>query len=145
MSTIYTFHSECSTMDTLASGDELLVYDASSGRTLSCTPSDIATYVSASGGLVAPAITNGGSWAGSASFSIIIGNTLSSRIGFYGITGTSQSASAAQAQYTNTVFNPTTCTGVIGFSTTAAMQDAIGLLMQMRSVLVANGLMKGAA
>jgi hypothetical protein len=27
MSTIYTFHAECSTMDTLASGDELLVYD----------------------------------------------------------------------------------------------------------------------
>jgi hypothetical protein len=143
MSTIYTFHAECSTMDTLASGDELLVYDASSGRTVSCTPADIATYAAAN--LSAPAIVNGGTWSGNASFSILIGNTLSSRIGFYGIAGTSQPASAAQAQYTNTVHNPTTCTGVIGFSTTAALQDLLGLVMQMRTALVNNGLIKGAA
>lgn len=143
MSTIYTFHAECSTMDTLASGDELLVYDASSGRTVSCTPSDIQTYVAAN--LSAPAIVNGGSWSGNASFSILIGNTLSSRVGFYGIAGTSQPAGAAQAQLTITYNNPSTCTGVVGFSTTAHMQDVLGLVMQMRTVLVNNGLMKGAA
>lgn len=143
MSTIYTFHAECSSIDTIASGDKFLVYDASTGRTVTALASDIAAGASAN--LVAPAITNGGSWAGNASFSIIIGNTLSSRIGFYGIAGTSQPASAAQAQYTNTVHNPTTCTGVIGFSTTAALQDLIGLVMQMRTALVNNGLIKGSA
>lgn len=143
MSTIYTFHAECSTIDSLASTDELLVYDASSGRTVSCTPSDINTFIGSN--LSAPAIVNGGTWSGNASFSILIGNTLSSRIGFYGIAGTSQPAGAAQAQYTATVHNPTTCTGVIGFSTTAAMQDLVGLVMQMRTTLVNNGLMKGAA
>ena len=150
MSTIYTFHSECSTMDTIAAGDRFLVWDTSTGRTVYCLASDLATYVGTSPAITGATITGvtlagAAVYSANASFSFLIGTTLSSRIGFYGIAGTSQSASAAQAQYTNTVFNPTTCTGVIGFSTTAAMQDAIGLLMQMRSVLVANGLMKGAA
>lgn len=141
MSTIYVFNAELSSVDSLAAGDKFLIYDTSSGRSVTALASDIATYAAAN--LTAPAIVNGGSWAGNASFSILIGTTLSSRVGFYGIAGTSQPTSAAQAQYTNTVFNPTTCTGVIGFSTTAAMQDALGLLMQMRTALVNNGLMKG--
>lgn len=144
MSTIYTFNAECSSMDTIAATDRFLVWDASTGRTVYCLASDIATYMDASG-LVAPAITNGGSWAGNASFSILIGNTLSSRVGFYGIAGTSQPASSAQGALTMTAFNPTTCTGVIGFSTTAAMQDCLSLIAQMRTTLVNNGLMKGAA
>lgn len=151
MSTIYTFHAECSTMDTLASGDEFLVYDASSGRTLSATPSDIATYIGSNPGTQTggtytnPTFTGATVYSATASASFLVGTTLSARIGFYGIAGTSQPAAAAQAQYTNTVHNPTTCTGVIGFSTTAAMQDLVGLVMQMRTTLVANGLMKGAA
>ena len=143
MSTIYVFNAELSTMDTLASGDKLLCYDASSGRSVTTTPSDIQTYIA--NNLSAPAIVNGGSWSGNASFSILIGNTLSSRVGFYGIAGTSQPASAAQGAVTCTVFNPTTCTGVIGFSTTAAMQDVLALIVQLLATLVANGLMKGSA
>lgn len=143
MSTIYTFHSECSSIDTIASGDKFLVYDASTGRTVTALASDIAAGASAN--LVAPAITNGGSWSGNASFSILIGNTLSSRVGFYGIAGTSQPASAAQGALTMTAFNPTTASSVIGFSTTAAMQDCLNLIIQLRACLVANGLMKGSA
>jgi hypothetical protein len=143
MSTIYVFNAELSTMDTLASTDKFLVYDASSGRSVTATPSDVQTYVSAN--LSAPAIVNGGSWAGNASFSILIGTTLSSRVGFYGVAGTSQPASAAQGAVTCTVLNPTTASSVIGFSTTAAMQDVLSLIIQMRATLVANGLMKGAA
>jgi hypothetical protein len=77
--------------------------------------------------------------------SAAIGTTLSSLIGFYGTAGTSQPAAAAQGAVTCTVVNPTTCTGVIGFSTTAAMQDVLSLIVQIRACLVANGLMKGAA
>jgi hypothetical protein len=39
MSTIYVFNAELSTMDTLASTDKLLVYDASSARSVTTTPS----------------------------------------------------------------------------------------------------------
>lgn len=144
MSTIYTFNAECSSMDTLADGDRFLVWDASSGRTVYCLASDISTYA-ATDGLVGAALSGDSSYSGTASFSFRIGSTLSSRIGFYGTAGTSQPAAAAQAQYTATVHNPTTCTGVIGFSTTAAMQDALGLLMEMRTTLVNVGLMKGSA
>jgi hypothetical protein len=144
MSTIYTFHAECSSVDSLADADRFLVYDASTGRTEYALASQISTYA-ASDGLVGAQLSGDSNYSSTASFSFIIGSTLSSRIGFYGKAGTSQPAGAAQAQYTNTVENPSTCTGVVGFSTTAAMQDALGLLMQMRTTLVNVGLMKGSA
>jgi hypothetical protein len=144
MSTIYTFHAECSSVDSLADADRFLVYDASTGRTEYCLASDISTYA-ATDGLVGAALSGDATYTGTASFSFRIGSTLTSRIGFYGTAGTSKAVGAAQAQYTNTVYNPTTCTGVIGFSTTAAMQDALGLLMEMRTTLVNVGLMKGSA
>ena len=143
MSTIYTFHAECSSVDTIASGDKFLIYDVSTGRTEWALASDVATYAGASPALVSPSITGSPIYTGTASTSFQIGATLSSRIGFYGIAGTSQPASAAQGAVTNTVHNPTTCTGVIGFSTTAAMQDVLNLLIQIRAALVANGLIKG--
>lgn len=44
MSTIYTFHNEAD-LDAVADADQLLVYDASSGRTKSCTALDLRIYV----------------------------------------------------------------------------------------------------
>lgn len=142
MSTIYVFDQEVSslTAGTLAAGDKVLIHDVSAALKKVALASDIAAYVSANIGSGTDTVLTA-----SSSISIQIGTTLSARVGFYGKAGTSQLAAAAQAQYTNTVHNPTTATGVVGFSTTAAMQDALGLLMQMRTCLVDNGLMKGAA
>ena len=41
MSTIYTFHQECVTMGTVASGDMVLVYDTSTGKTSRATVSQL--------------------------------------------------------------------------------------------------------
>lgn len=44
MSTIYTFHNE-SDLDAVADADQFLVYDASAGRTKSCTALDMRIYM----------------------------------------------------------------------------------------------------
>lgn len=135
MSTIYTFHAECSTMDTLASGDELLVYDASTGRTVSCTPADIATY--ASGNLATIAVTGGGSFSGTSSVSYVIGSTLSSRVGFYGQTGTS--AATTIAALTTTVTATGSC---VGFATTASFSVVMEAINSVISALKAVGIVR---
>lgn len=144
MSTIYTFHAECSTVDSLASGDEFLLYDASTGRTVTATPADIETYIGSnlSGVTLAGANTVVGGMDFSVSSSVRIGTTTSMKIGFYGAAGTSQRASATQATITITV----TATGCgVGFVSTGAVSTVVEYLNELRSVLVDAGLMKGSA
>jgi len=43
MSTIYNFHEEVATIDAVASGDILLIFDTSSGRTKQCTVDQLTT------------------------------------------------------------------------------------------------------
>lgn len=146
MSTIYTFHAECSAIDSIASGDKFLVWDTSTGRTLDCGIADIATYLNANPGTFTGLTFNGdSSYTGTASVSFKIGTTLTARIGFYGKAGTSQPASANQANLTVTFANPTTCTAVVGFSTTAQAADVVNTINAIVSCLTANGLWKGAA
>lgn len=145
MSTIYTFHAECSTVDTLAVGDEFLIYDASTGRTVTATSGDIATYVGSSPTLTTPTI-NGGTFAAPIVFtclssqSILVGTTFSARIGFFGHAGTSAASFVATTSATAT--NPTTCTGAVGFNTTQAATDTIALVNALQAVAVNLGLMK---
>lgn len=146
MSTIYTFHAECSTMDTLASGDEFLVYDASTGRTVSATPADIATYVGANPGTLTTPTVNGGTFNAPITFSclssqsILFATTQSARLGFFGHAGTSCASFVATTSATAT--NPTTCTGAVGFNTTQAATDTIALVNALQAVVVNLGLMK---
>ena len=144
MSTIYTFHAECSTMDTLASTDEFLVYDASSGRTVTATPADIETFIGSnlSGVTLAGANTVTGGMDFSVSSSVRIGTTLTAKVGFWGAAGTSQRASATQATITITV-TATSCG--VGFVSTAAVSTVVEYLNEVRGVLVDAGLMKGSA
>src|ERR1041384_75995 len=46
MSTIYNFHQEVATIDSVASGDVILIFDTSSGRTKSATVDQFTTAVS---------------------------------------------------------------------------------------------------
>lgn len=147
MSTIYTFHTECSTMDTLASTDELLCYDASTGRTVSTTPADIATYINSNPGTFTGATLAGatnftGGVNMSVSSSILIGTTLSAKVGFWGAAGTSRRVGATQATITITV-TATSCG--VGFTSTGAVSTVVEYLNEIRSVLVDAGIMKGAA
>jgi hypothetical protein len=64
MGSIYTFHNEAD-VAALADADQLLVYDASTGRTGSCTVKDVTDYVSAgmttlTGDTTLTAATHGG-------------------------------------------------------------------------------------
>lgn len=130
----------------LASGDLFFVYDLTTKQTHQSAISRIATYINANPGTFTGAILAGDtSYTATASFSFVIGSTLTSRIGFYGKAGTSQPASANQAALTITAVNPTTCTGVVGFATTAAFADFVNQSNEMRNCLVNNGLMKGAS
>jgi hypothetical protein len=139
MSTIYTFHAECSTMDTLAATDELLVYDASSGRTLSTTPVDIATYVGANPGTLTSPVINSGTFNGlfAVSTSMVLATTLSAKLGFWGAAGTS--AATTIAALTTTAFPTASC---VGFSTTAAFASVITAINSLTSALKDCGIVK---
>jgi hypothetical protein len=141
MSTIYTFHAECSTMDTLASGDELLVYDASSGRTVSCTPADIATYVtgnsSDTGGTFNGTKIFTGGVTMSVSSSVLIGTTLSAKVGFFGKAGTTAATTIAALVTTGTVTG-----SCVGFSTTASLSNMIDTVNSIISALKDIGIVK---
>lgn len=136
MSTIYTFHAECSTMDTLAASDEFLVFDASTGRTVSATPANIATYVASSGG-VSQQLSGDAAYTGTASASFRIGSTLTSRVGFFGQTGTSAITTVTAAVTTLTA-------GACGvaFQTTASLSALIDKVNGTISALQTLGLMR---
>lgn len=136
MSTIYTFHAECSAIDSLASSDKFLVFDASTGRTLDCGPSDIATYVAASGG-ISQQLSGDVAYTGTASASFRIGSTLTSRVGFFGQTGTSAITTVTAAVTTLTA-------GACGvaFQTTASLSALIDKVNGTISALQTLGLMR---
>ena len=141
MSTIYTFHAECSTMDTLAATDELLVYDASTGRTVSCTPADIATYITGNSTDTAGTFNGTKIFTGgvtmSVSSSVLIGTTLSAKVGFFGAAGTS--AATTIAALTTTV----TATGSgVGFISTAAVNSVLSAINSLTSALKDVGIIK---
>lgn len=141
MSTIYTFHAECSTMDTLASGDELLVYDASTGRTVSCTPADIATYVtgnsSDTGGTFNGTKIFTGGVTMSVSSSVLIGTTLSAKVGFFGKAGTTAATTIAALATTGTVTG-----SCVGFATTASLSNMIDTVNSIISALKDIGIVR---
>lgn len=141
MSTIYTFHAECSTMDTLASGDELLVYDASSGRTVSCTPADIATYITGNSSDTAGTFNGTKIFTGGVTFSVsssvLIGTTSSMKVGFFGAAGTSAATTIAAVATTVTA----TGSGV-GFQSTAAVGSIITQINAIITALKDCGIVK---
>jgi len=70
-----------------------------------------------------------------------IGASTTELISFYGVTPVAQAAGAAQGTFTTTL---TQSTGW-GFLTSTAGNAAVALILEMRSVLVNLGLMKGSA
>jgi hypothetical protein len=134
MSTIYTFHAECSTIDAIAAGDRFLVWDTSTGRTAYATGTALLAYAGS-----APTI-NGAMLNGtfSVSSSVIFGSTLSAKIGFYGKAGTSAPAGAAGVTATPVAI---TAAG-FGISTSAKLENLLSLVDKMRTTLVDVGLMQ---
>lgn len=72
---------------------------------------------------------------------IVVGQSASDKVGFYGVTPVAQRAGAAQAAVTTTAATSST-----PFGYSQAQADAIvALVNEMRAALVAAGLIKGAA
>lgn len=70
----------------------------------------------------------------------LVGQSASSKVGFYGKTPTAQRAGADQAAVTTTAATTTT---PWGFSTSAQANGIVTLVNEIRATLVAVGLMKG--
>jgi hypothetical protein len=139
MSTIYTFHAECSTMDTIAATDRFLVYDVSTGRTEYCLASDIQAYIDTSPGTLSSPVINTATLNGvfSVSTSVVFGSTLSAKIGFFGKAGTS--AATTIAALTTTM---TAASCGVGFSTSANYFSMISAVNSLISVLQDAGIVK---
>lgn len=71
-----------------------------------------------------------------------VGSSATELVGFWGKTPTSQRSGAAQATLTLT---GTTLSSTVGFQSTAQISALMGLVVEMRAVLVDAGLMKGGA
>lgn len=71
-----------------------------------------------------------------------VGQSASSKVGFYGATPVAQRASASQAAVTTTA---ATTTSPWGFSTSAQADGIVTLVNELRAALVAAGLIKGAS
>lgn len=72
---------------------------------------------------------------------VMIGNSATDLVGFFGTTPADQRASAAQAALTLT----TATSGGYGFSTATAFSSFTSQLEEIRATLVELGLMKGSA
>lgn len=71
-----------------------------------------------------------------------LGQSTSDLISFYGVTPIAQSSGAAQAAVGTT---PATSSTPVGYTTTTQANAIVALVNEIRRVLVAYGLMKGAA
>ena len=135
MSTIYVFQHEVSAIDSVVTADRFLVWDASTGRTAYATAAQVAA--GAGGLLVGPTVTGGATFSGTASVSYLFGSTLSSRLGFWGATGTSAATTIAAVATTVTA----TGSGV-GFPSTAAVGSIITQINAIITALKDCGIVK---
>jgi hypothetical protein len=142
MSTIYVFEAEVSalTAGQLAAGDKFLIHDASAADKRVALASDLLAYVGA-GPLSGATFVGGAVYSANASFSFLVGTTLSAKIGFFGKAGTSQIASANQQTITAT---PVAITAAgFGYSTSAKMENTLNFQNAVYAALTDLGLWKG--
>lgn len=72
---------------------------------------------------------------------IVLGNSTSDKISFYGVAPVAQRSGAVQAAVTTTAATTTT---PFGFSTSTQANGVVTLLNEIRATLVQNGMMAGA-
>ena len=118
MSTIYTFHRECTALATPVAGDRILTADISTNAN-DPTSKDMTLTV----------------WGAAAR-----GRTTADLIGFYGATPIAQqsfTATCITALTTNPTFSATTGAGVYGFASSAQAEAWVARVRQMQVDLVA--------
>ncbi len=116
--------------------------------------SDVQNFA-ASAGQVGGAVTftgtqtflNGVNFAGQVNIvasgnSVLLGTTLTMKVGFFGAAGTSQRTNAAQATLTLSTFTAATC-GTVGFTSTAQASLLFGQVQEMQQTLLDLGVWKG--
>lgn len=87
-----------------------------------------------------PYSTTGVSYVGAGGNKVLVGNTTTDTVAFYGVTGSTQRSGSSQATLTYTA-----TTGGVGFVTTAQFTAALALLDEIRATLAAVGIFKGGA
>ncbi len=74
--------------------------------------------------------------------SVLLGTTLTMKVGFFGAAGTSQRTGAAQATLTLSTFTAATC-GTVGFTSTAQASLLFGQIQEVQQTLLDLGVWKG--